>query len=216
MTVKPKELGVILACACCGLPKSIFMDGPQAQQVCDECKAHHNRDQERIKKLHRDWWIAYDEQQYANYVQIVAGLRSDLQAEKDRVSELDSRLAQVRVLVVKHFEGAPVGTLQDWLRDGIVIQAHGARDSAYRHRDQAMRTLWRLDKLHNDNDNPGTCKCGLKADKCSVWKALEDEIEDLDKWEQAQLARLEDGREHGLPREHPEVRKRGSFMSYRR
>jgi hypothetical protein len=213
MTVKPKERGAVTTCLCCGLPKPIYMDWPTAQQVCDECKAHHNRDQELIKRLHRDWWMAHDKAQTSNYSQIVSGLRTELRAANDKTDDAESRLVQMRALVVKHFEGAPVGTLQTWLRDGIVINAHGARDSAFRRRDQAMRALWRLDKLHNDDETPGTCKCGPRTEKCSAWKVLADEVEDLDRWEQDQLTRMEDGREHGLPREHPEVRRRSS-LSY--
>jgi hypothetical protein len=214
MTVAPKEIGPTMRCACCGLERQIYLDGPSAQQVCDACKAHNSRNVERIRELHRDWWIAHDEAQFSNYAQIVADLRAALRAEKDSLEERDSRLGVMRGLVVTHFEDAPIGNLQKWLQDAVVVNAHAARDSAFKRRDKAMRAIWRVDHEHNDDKVAGLCKCGLKTDRCLVWKALHDQLEDLDRWDREQVARLKAGKEHGLPREHPEVMKRGNPYPY--
>lgn len=56
MTVKPKEKGTVKMCLCCGLPRSIYMDSPSAQQVCDPCKQHNSRNLQRNIDLHREWW----------------------------------------------------------------------------------------------------------------------------------------------------------------
>jgi hypothetical protein len=133
---------------------------------------------------------------------------------RKRLAERDQIIAERDVLIgdlrhaIRESELNPA--VEEWLADDMIRTAYAKRDSAYRARDFALRTIWRFAQIHDDD--PGRddhCICGSKADRCPELEAIADEIPTMREWEQNQIERLLDGLENGLPREHPEVRKHG-------
>jgi hypothetical protein len=71
-----------------------------------------------------------------------------------------------------------------------------------------MAVLWRLDRLHHENDNKsGLCACGKPVTQCAELLALEPERQALREWERKNLALARGNKRHGLPAEHPELEK---------
>jgi hypothetical protein len=138
-------------------------------------------------------------------------LREELQEEIARrdgiIAERDVTIADLRHAIQKSELNPAV---EEWLADDMIRTAYAKRDSAYRARDFALATIWRAAQLHDgDPDRDEDCICGRKADRCQELEAIADELVAMRDWEQIQVERLRDGLEHGLPREHPEVRKHG-------
>jgi hypothetical protein len=189
------------------------MDNPHAQQVCDLCKAHHGRDLQRVIALHRLWWHQYTTQAVANHRDRVRGLRSQVEQLSSDLADREWKLTELTDVVERDYESAPLGPLQSWLSTEIVKAAEARTATAYRSRDRHMATLWRLDNRHRDGKQAGTCACGQPAAKCRDRELLDASRDDLYRWENRELERLKDGKRHGLPDEHPEVRKRSRSWS---
>jgi len=104
--------------------------------------------------------------------------------------------------------------VEQWLADEEVRTALEKRDRAYRSRDFAFATLWRLAKLHHPDDHhDGRCSCGRHEDTCKELQAISPELGMLRRWEETQIERLDDQLEHGLPDDHPAVmRSGGSYL----
>jgi len=210
VTVKPKEKGTIKICVCCGLPRSIYMDSVTAQQVCDPCKQHTSRDLQRNLQLHRDWWLEHAKGVSERNQAVASGLREQVAAQQERAETAEARATALGEVIDSDYANAPLGDLQMWVQSIIVKNAESRMRSAYRSRDSAMATLWRLDRLHRDGKSRGTCLCGKPEPSCRERKALRQVTSLIDRWEQGELERLKAGKDHGLPGDHPEVLKRSS------
>jgi hypothetical protein len=138
----------------------------------------------------------------------VKSLRHQIeQAEGDK-ADLGWKLEELTALVNRDYENAPLGHLQTWMQSEQVKAAASRTQGAYRLRDSAMVVLWRLDDRHRDGKSAGQCACGEPAAKCRDRALLAPYYGQLRKWEDAELARLKEGKPHGLPDDHPEVKKR--------
>ncbi|MHB1172592.1 MAG: hypothetical protein ACYCZY_08875 [Lacisediminihabitans sp.] len=211
MTVKPKEIGGIAQCLCCGLPRSIYRDSPSAQQVCDECMQHHNRDLQQNMDLHRQWWLEYTARAASEYEAFASRCRARIKDASHRIEGLQEKLVNLTAVVDNDYHDAPLGDLQTWMQSESVKIFESKMRAAYRSRDSTMVALWRLDRLHGDSKTRGKCQCGVRDDKCKARAALAPILPVLDRWEARELERLTMGREHGLPRDHPEVLKRKTY-----
>ena len=196
-----------MQCLCCGPPRSIYMDSQSAQQVCDPCKEHHARNLQRNIDLHRTWWIEYTTEAVRRPNSLVSGLRAEVDAGKLNINARDTRIAELTSLISDDYANAPLGDLQTWMRSEIVRRAEARAMSAYRSRDKLMVALWNLDHLHSGG-KAGVCKCVKAEGKCRDLAALATVQPALVSWETGEVERLKNGRDHGLPAEHPEVRKR--------
>lgn len=219
ISVKPKEVGVSRVCNCCGLPKAIYMDAPSAQQVCDPCKAHHSRDLQKIIILHRDWYVEYTREVAARYQDVVSNLRQKGAADEERIAELESKIKDLREVIDRDYNDAPLGPLRTWVQSQAVVAAESRMSRAYRSRDTVMAGIWRLDQLHKDGKNQDTCACTKPAARCRDRAALTPLLKALTTWEDREFERLKVGKDHGLPNDHPEVMKRahrGYSSAFRR
>lgn len=191
-------MNAVRTCACCNLPKTIFMDSPTAQQVCNDCKAHHGRDYQWIDRLHVSWWrkFAFERESL---------LRSKVAELKKLRSELDDLTASA----LDAYATAPDGRWQ-WLQNDLVRDAENRRDAAYRARDRALSALMSLDILHNDRRKAGWCSCGKSAKVCHEYGLITSVDKLLTQWETRQLDRLHDGKDHWLPDSHPVVIRTGN------
>lgn len=211
MTVKPKEIGRINQCLCCGLPRSIYRDSPSAQQVCDECKQHNSRDLQRTIDLHRKWWLEYTARADSEYRAFADRSRTRIKDADQRIEELEQKLGDLTAVVDSDYRDAPLGELQTWMQSESVKASESKMRAAYRARDSTMVALWRLDRLHGDSKVRGKCQCRERDDTCKARAALAPILPALDRWEARELERLRMELEHGLPRDHPEVLKRKSY-----
>lgn len=210
MTVKPKEIGKIIPCLCCGLPRNIYMDARTAQQVCDQCKQHHARDLNRVINLHRTWWLAYTTEAADRFNLVVANYKKAVREKDALATDVQAKLSELTDLVDADYQNAPIGELQTWMQSLAVKAAENRVRSAFRTRDAAMAKVWKLDDLHKEGKSRALCFCGKPEAKCKDREELVDIQNNLVRWESQQIERLKNGKEHGLPREHPEVMKNSS------
>lgn len=96
--------------------------------------------------------------------------------------------------------------MRAWFDSNAITAANVQVQRSYKSRNHALRALWDVDRLHHDDEKRhGCCTCGEKDEACPEWSALEPVRDMLYRWEEKELGRLEDGLDHGLPRNHPRV-----------
>jgi len=212
MTIKPKEPGTLRMCNCCAIPNLIYMESATSQQVCDRCKRHSTGDWEPVVRLHARWVADYYNERERRHREESQSARAALVAKHAEAEKLTAQLNHAVATMATQYADAPLGELQNWVRSEVVTRAGSARDAAYRKRDAAMRVVWRIDKVHRKSERDTSCSCGRKANACRELQAVELFADDLDRWEDDQLARLSKGRECGLPREHPRMVGRGPLQ----
>jgi hypothetical protein len=83
----------------------------------------------------------------------------------DRIAQRDQIIAEKDVAIADLQAVVQTGKLnpavERWLAEEEVRTALEKRDRAYRSRDFAFATLWRLAKLHHPDDHhAGRCSCG--------------------------------------------------------
>jgi hypothetical protein len=211
MTVKPKERGSVITCACCGLPNEIYLDSPSAQRVCDRCKMHNTGDWHPVAELHTAWVVDYRLEQDKMRLEELDQHRRTSYAKDVEIKALSLRTEEAAAVIANDYVSSPVGHLQDWLRSEVVQKADRRVSAAYRARDSAMAVLWRLDQMHKQRPDGKTCTCGKPTTACREFKALDEFAASLDKWEDREIARLKKNMSTGLPPEHPELKKRPAF-----
>ncbi|AKU16606.1 hypothetical protein VV02_13270 [Luteipulveratus mongoliensis] len=96
-----------------------------------------------------------------------------------------------------------------WLDEEAIKEADQRTEKARNYINHLHRVLWRVDEQHHvPEDAPeDVCRCGVAADECPTFRALDQVREKLYKWEREELERLKKGWQHNLPKEHPEVPK---------
>lgn len=136
-------------------------------------------------------------------------MRVLLDASDNEKAELRSALEEAINTISSDYHKAPIGDLRNALETELVAEEHRRAESAYRTRSRAMSVLWRIDQLHNavNAKSTSTCKCGVPADRCAILTALSPFTEELDNWEAREKERMRAGKTHGLPAEHPDVKK---------
>lgn len=161
---------------------------------------------------HRGLWrseIELSKDAHALEITRLTATVTQLEEDRARVEDrLHAELAKVRDELRQVVAGLAPETTRAWLETDAVQDAEQKRDRAYRSRDHAMEHLWRLARLHRPDDNaPNLCVCGRRVDGCKECEALDPILSTLEVWEQRQLERAREGREHGLPWDHPELQK---------
>lgn len=115
-------------------------------------------------------------------------------------------------VLVESLEGParePNERVLNLLAGTVAEQATVEKETAFRMRDYAMGRLWAIDEVHHsDDENNGHCTCGLDDRHCSVLDALSPIRNALYKWEIKQVERFRKGLSHGLPPEHPEIKRK--------
>lgn len=193
-------------CTCCYLryAPERFSLTDKRPQVCTECAKHTGRAELRDRE-HLQAWRA----EYGQMRQTLEGRIQNMHKARESVeSELAATrqdLAQAVSAAADNYFSAPIGALRNAIETDVVLEEKRRMDAAYRQRDRAMATIWKIDQLHNALGGRGNCKCGLPNDRCLVLKALAPFTDELDRWEDTQKTRLREGQDHGLPREHPAV-----------
>jgi len=192
---------VVMPCGCCGIPSKFTFRSQSDQIVCERCQKH-GADRDKRNQLHVGWW----QQREADFRSRIAELEQSVVEQHHRLEEIKTQI------VARYFADTP--ELRRWLQDALVDDAEKQRNSAFRHRDRAMRILWILTRDHQPNETGKACVCGQKG--CEVFRTVgEDGYEGLAIWEQRQVARARDGKSNALPPRHRDyVSQLDSIPSY--
>lgn len=196
-------------CACCHVAYDYTFTSRSDQVVCKGCRRHQGDTTAKLKQRDRDHvglWRSElglaNEQSKRRLEQQQAVIT----AYRTEIDQLRGFVDELRETLQNELRGAPDDRVLQWFAGVEVQEAHSQRDAAYRSRDHAFRALWAADRIHHhDRTRDERCSCGRAAAACRELAAIEDAGESLDRWERAQIARLEQGRDHGLPRDHPRV-----------
>jgi hypothetical protein len=216
----PLYHSVTVRCECCRIEREFAFTSPYDQVVCKSCERHTGNSPERLELRRHDhlglYWSELEvcrEDRKSDAREAEARTQQVREELRERLAERDQTIAERDVLIadLRHAiqESELNPAVEEWLADDMVRTAYAKRDSAYRARDFALRTIWRFAQIHDgDPERDDHCACGRKADRCAELAAIADELPAMREWEQIQIERLLDDLEHGLPPEHPDVRKR--------
>lgn len=209
---------VRVECECCRTPQDIWFTSADDPVVCKSCTVHHKgaptwRAREHLGLYHSELMVSLEDREFE-----LRRHQAELQRVEDRhkqtVERMETELSAQRVelfdLRAAVRDGEPNSAVHKWMVDEEVIAAKASRDRAYRWRDLAFAALWSVSQVHRpDPQDDHKCICGRKESKCRELEAIYPELRALGEWEDKQVERLLQDLEHGLPRAHPEVMRRG-------
>jgi hypothetical protein len=197
-----RPLNVGEECVCCHLK---FV-GMGRLRHCPSCLHHRGGPGLQLDKEHISAWRAYAAQFERDASDASVKWGQMLKAKSDELAERDAKVLELQEVVRVGIVNLPAEVIAAHVQGVEVAEAHGARDSAFRRRDAAMRVIWRLEQEHNRPDEAvHECACG--EPNCYVERTLHPFVDDLFDWESREKQRLDDDKQDGLPDEHPAVRK---------
>ena len=196
------HVDVTAPCLCCLAPRAFRFASPSDQVVCAQCVNHLGSDKaERRDREHVQMWADLHADQQVKFQVEVEALGAQLAAEAAATAALQAQSDGLTAVVAGEFAA---GGVRDLLENDVVRRAERATELANRRNDRAMAVLWRLERLHHENDkNVGACACGKPVLKCQEFAAIEPERQALREWEKKNVALAAEGKRHGLPAEHP-------------
>lgn len=199
-------------CTCCYLrfAPERFSLTDRRPPVCVECAKHVGRPEQRDRDHVREWRAAYAESERGANRRI-ANIRAAMEGVERELASTKAELEEAVKVISGDYFKASIGDLHKRLESTIVIEQSDKMEAAYRQRSRAFAVLWRIDRLHNTYDSKvrGQCKCGALEDRCSVLEILKPFATEIDAWESREKERLQSGKTHGLPDDHPAVRRLG-------
>ncbi|GAB3604881.1 hypothetical protein GCM10027413_02900 [Conyzicola nivalis] len=196
------HVDVTAQCLCCLAPRVFRFASPSDQVVCATCVSHLGTDKsERRDREHVTMWAHLAADQQVNHHAEVERLRANLADEAAVVASLRAESAGLTAVVAGEFAA---GGVRDLLENDVVRRADRATELANRRNDRAMAVLWRLERLHHENDAKfGACACGEPVLTCKEFAAIEPERQAVRDWEKKNAALAAEGKRHALPAEHP-------------
>jgi hypothetical protein len=196
------HVAVTAPCLCCLVPRTFTFSSPTDQVVCAECVNHLGSDKsERRDREHVRMWADLHSDLRVKHQLEVEGLTASLAEEAATIAALRAESAGLTAVVAGEFA---TGGVRELLENDVVRRADRATELANRRNDRAMAVLWRLERLHRENDkNSGACTCGKPIVKCPDFAAIEPERSTVHEWEAKNAALAADGKRNGLPSEHP-------------
>jgi hypothetical protein len=87
-----------------------------------------------------------------------------------------------------------------------ILELRADLTRAYKARDRAMVAVWTIDERHHAAASD-KCSCGKALHACKEFNGLDFVRSEYERWEKKQIQLMKDGKEHGLPENHPEARK---------
>ena len=196
------HVDVTAQCLCCLAPRTFRFSSPSDQVVCAQCVNHLGSDKsERRDREHVVMWAELDSDLRVKHQVEVEGLSVQLARETAAIAQLQAESAALTAVVAGEFA---TGGVRDLLENEVVRRADRATELANRRNDRVMAVLWRLERLHSENDkNFGACACGKPILKCPEFAAIEPERQAVRDWEKKNAALAAEGKRNGLPPEHP-------------
>ena len=198
---------VEVPCLCCRTVQPFEFSSPSDQVVCTHCVNHLGAAKaERRDTEHVELWagiLADHDSDSAAFV--AASLQGDAINEA-LIADLQAQLTELTDSIASEFTRAPTGAIRSALDNELVTRAERTTALAYRRLDRTMTALWRVNRLHHDDEKKaGFCSCGTKTANCAEGLAIDGERQELAGWERRNLQLLHDGQRHGLPADHPAV-----------
>ena len=195
------HVDVTAQCLCCLAPRSFRFSSPSDQVVCGQCVNHLGSDKsERRDREHVVMWADLLADQRVKHQLEVEGLAAQLVAERASTAALREESAGLTAVVAGEFA---TGGVRELLENDVVRRAERGTELANRRNDRAMAVLWRIERLHRENDkNFGACACGKPILKCPEFAAMEPERQAVREWEKKNAALAAEGRRNALPPEH--------------
>lgn len=215
----PLYHSVSAECLCCNFTYDAEFKSKTDQVVCPTCARHQGtspraldlRDHDHAERARRA--LSEQRETYEHRLELMKqqceAYRAEFALARDEVDELKTTIAN-------GIATTPPESVQHWWETEAIQEAHEKRDAAYRSRDYAYRALWYLDSNHHhDERNDQECSCGKAATACKDLQALDDIVDGLDRWEKNQIERYAQGKENGLPRDHPSVMNGSALAGWR-
>lgn len=183
------------------LPTRVILRAITDSPACQDCQAHRS-DPDARDATHRRLWSALAER----IDKCHKAKRAELEA---RIVEIEGQNEELRALVVSNYEADISPKLRELLQSDAVAEATRKRDGAYAREGQALSMLLPDIEPHHrgKRGKDSRCTCGQFSLECPEWQVLEPFRDELRLWENAQLRRMREGKPHGLPMRHPEVKK---------
>lgn len=185
-------------CRCCfisTIPPS-FSHTQRPVLVCAECAPHfgngdktalaHEKMMERLRTSH------------ALAMERLEGRRQALEAQ---LAEAREQVEKLTATIVSDYRERPIGDIQNVVEQAVVDEASARARAAARGQDRAMGAVFRIDELHHEEGE--SCSCGTRLTDCKEFAALNFIRDIYYRWENQQIDRLNSGKPHGLPFDHP-------------
>lgn len=196
-------------CLCCHFTYDAEFKSKADQVVCPTCARHQGTSPQTLEHRDRDHSERARralEDQHEVYERRLELMRQQCDAYRAELDVLRDEVDELKSTIAAGIAATPPESVQHWWETEAIREAQAKRDAAYRSRDYAYRSLWYLDDIHHhDEGNDRKCSCGRAATACKELLVLDDIVDGLDRWVKNQIERLEQGKEHGLPRDHPLV-----------
>lgn len=215
----PLHRKVEATCTCCQIERDFTFKSHTDQVVCPGCARHQGDSpkQESLRNrdhadLFRSEFLLAQEDRKEDATRHARALEAAKAVTAERDTVIREKSATISDLRAAIQSGDMNPEVERWLAEEAVKKAQEQRDSAYRSRNYAFESLWRLSLLHRHHDTDlGLCACKRKADKCKELNAIREGLPAVKNWEKIEIDRLHDNRDHGLPPDHPEVLRLGGF-----
>lgn len=186
-------------CSCCDRPNAFLVPSkvpnglPSQFRLCGTCSRHRGDSSAARQRMNKDHCELYaldaDEA-------IAAAAEASSRRHAEEVAQLKRELHKAQA----DLRERPVQIRYEVVDQDKLNEAQEQRDSAYRSRDAAFRTLSEVGLLHRGNLT-GACRCGSAVGKCETASVLRESW--LAEWELRQQQRWKEGRDHTLPWNHP-------------
>lgn len=132
--------------------------------------------------------------------------------QEEIAAELEVSAAMISELRAAIQSGYMNSEVERWLAERPSKGPTKRRDRACRSPNYTFESLWCSPFLHREHDTDlGMCACKRKADKCKELSAIREALPSVRDWENIEIERLHNNREHGLPSDHSEVFRIGGF-----
>jgi hypothetical protein len=189
---------VTAQCLCCLAPRTFRFSSPSDHVVCGQCVNHLGSDKsERRDREHVVMWADLLADQQVKHQVEIEGLSGELAAEKAVIESLTAEAAGLTAVVAGEFAA---GGVRELLENDVVRRAERSTELANRRNDRAMAVLWRLERLHREDDkNFGACACGKPVLTCPEFAAIESERQAVREWEKKNAALAAEGKRSALP-----------------
>jgi hypothetical protein len=201
------HIDVVAPCLCCRAPRSFRFASASDQVVCTACVNHLGEAKAQRRDLdHVAMWEAlYAEAQRAS-TSAAADAASAAERDATTIAELRSQASGLTAVVAGEFAGADAPGVRELLETDVVRRAERNTELANRRTDRLMGALWRIDRLHHDDEaRAGHCSCGRPVAKCPESLAIDAQRQAVHDWETRNVALLQRGERHALDDTHPLV-----------
>jgi hypothetical protein len=209
----PLHRNVEASCTCCRIKRDFTFKSPTDHVVCPGCARHQGnspnqeslRNRDHADLFRSEFMLAQEERKSdaARHHRALEAAKAVTAQRDEVIAEKNATIGDLRATIQT---GDMNPMVETWLAEEAVKQAHEQRDSAYRSRSYAYESLWRLSRIHREHDTElDLCACGRKSDKCKELLAIREALPAVKHWENAELRRLHENLNHGLPPDHPEV-----------